>query len=157
MDLSSFFEDDLELPAIPGLNRLGQGLNIYETENSIVAEAALPGIPEDRIDVTVEDGVVRITGTTAEKAEDRGKRRYYMSSLSSSYSYAFRLPEGLKEEEPQVELEDGLLRLTFPKMEKTPPKKLKVTAKKGTKGGETEIPIQGTKRTTRRLGERGRK
>lgn len=56
-------EDDWDLPTIPGLSRMmGQGLNLYETEDAIVAEAAVPGIVEDKLDVSIDDGVVRITG-----------------------------------------------------------------------------------------------
>lgn len=149
-DLSSFLSDDFDLPTIPGLSRLGQGLNIYETEDTVVAEAALPGVPEDRIDITVDDGIVRISGSMREKEEEKGKRRYYMSSISSSYNYAFRLPEGLKDEEPVVELENGILRMVFPKMEKVPPKKIQITAKKkGEKGGEAGEVRESIRRQTR--------
>lgn len=127
-NLSSFLEDDLDLPTIPGLSRLvGQGLNIYETEDTVVAEAAMPGIPEDRIDVTVEEGIVRISGSTEEKEEEKGKRRYFMTSMASSYNYSFRLPDGIKDEEPEADINEGVLTLKFKKVEKAPPKKIKVT------------------------------
>lgn len=116
------------MPTLPGISRLGQGLNLYETEEAIVAEAAVPGISEDHIDVTIEDGVVRITGSVEEKESD--KKRHYMKSVASSYNYSFRLPEGsVKDSEPTCELENGILKITFEKPEKTPPKKIQVRAK----------------------------
>lgn len=127
-NLSSIFEDDFDMPTLPGISRLGQGLNLYETEEAIVAEAAVPGISEDHIDVTIEDGVVRITGSVEEKESD--KKRHYMKSVASSYNYSFRLPEGsVKDNEPTCELENGILKITFEKPEKTPPKKIQVRAK----------------------------
>lgn len=125
------FEDDWELPTLPGVSRLmGQGLNLYETEDAIVAEAALPGVPEEKIDVTFEDGVVRVSASSEQKQEEKDKRRYFMSSMSSSYNYSFRLPQGVvQDKEPEAELEDGVLKLTFKKMEKKEPKKIKVTKK----------------------------
>lgn len=130
-NLSSFFEDEFDVPTIPGLSRLmGQGLNIYETEDAVVAEAAMPGIPEDKIDVTVDNGVVRITGSVEEKEEEKGKRRYFMTSMARSFNYSFRLPEGVvKDEDPEAEVSDGVLTLTFKKVKKAPPKKIKVTKK----------------------------
>lgn len=129
-NISSLFEDDLELPSLPGLSRLGQGLNIYETEDSIVAQAALPGIPEDKVDVSVDDGVVRISASGEEKQEEKGQRRYFMSSMTSSYNYSFRLPQGVVEDkEPEAEMDNGVLTLTFNKVKKAPPKKVKVVKK----------------------------
>lgn len=129
--IDRFFDDDWDMPTIPGLSRLaGQGLNLYETDNAVIAEAAMPGIPEDKIDVTVEDGVVRIVGSLEEKTTEKGKRRNFMSTLSRAYNYSFRLPqEAVKNEEPKCELEDGILTLSFSKVTKTPPKKIKVTKK----------------------------
>lgn len=125
------FDDDWELPTIPGVSRLmGQGLNLYETQDAIVAEAALPGIPEDKVDVTFEDGIARISASNEATQEEKDKRRYFMSSMSSSYNYSFRLPQGVvQDEEPQAEMEDGVLRLTFKKVEKKEPKKIRVIKK----------------------------
>jgi len=130
-NIERFFEDDWDFPTIPGVSRLmGQGLNLYETEGAIVAEAALPGITEDKIDVTFENGVVRVSANAEEKQEEKNKRRYFMSSMTTSFNYSFRLPEGIvKDEEPKAELEDGVLKLTFKKVQKKEPKKIKVTKK----------------------------
>ena len=129
-NISSLLDEDWNLPTIPGLSRLGQGLNIYETEESLVAEAALPGIPEDQIDITVEDGIVRVTGQSEQTQSDKTDRRYFMSSMASSFNYSFRLPQAvLKDEEPKAEVEDGVLTLTFKKVEKVAPKKVRVVKK----------------------------
>lgn len=131
-NLQSMLEDDWEMPTIPGLSRLaGQGLNLYETEESIVAEAAVPGVAEDKIDVSIDKNVVRVTAIAEEKKEEKDKRRYFMTSMSQSYNYSFRLPDGvISDEEPAAELENGVLKLTFKKVQKAEPKKIKV-AKKG--------------------------
>ena len=130
-NLERFFEDDWDLPTIPGISKLmGQGLNIYETQDAIVAEVALPGMTEDRIDVTFDNGIVRVTASAEEKKEEKEKRRYFMSSMTSSYNYSFRIPEGVvKAQEPSAELEDGILKLTFKKVEKKEPKKISITKK----------------------------
>lgn len=128
-NLSQVFEDDWDFPTIPGLTRLGQGLNIYETEGEIVAEAALPGVDDDKIDVTIDDGVVRVTGASEQNQEEKGKRRYYMTSMSQSYNYSFRLPEGITNEEPHAEFHNGVITLKFKKAEQIPPKKIRVISK----------------------------
>ena len=90
----------------------------------------MPGIADDQIDITVDAGVVRITGSRTDNQEDKSARRYFMNSMSSTYSYSFRLPEGLvSDEEPSAELNNGVLILGFKKMKKEPPKKVRVARK----------------------------
>jgi HSP20 family molecular chaperone IbpA len=129
-NIDRFFEDEWDLPTIPGISRLaGQGLNIYETDTNIIAEAALPGVPDNNIDVTIdEDGIVRVTGSYEETEEDKDRRRYYMSSMAQSFNYSFRLPKGANTQvEPSCELTNGVLKMTFPKTEKQAPKKIKIS------------------------------
>ncbi len=130
-NIDRVFDDDFDFPTIPGISRLmGQGLNLYETQDSLIAETAVPGLTESDIDVTFENGVVRVSGNKEEKQEEKDKKRYFMSSMSNSFNYTFRIPEGVvKDSEPEAELEDGVLRLSFKKIEKKEPRKIKVTKK----------------------------
>ena len=131
-NIDRFLEDDWDLPTIPGLSRLaGQGLNIYETEDKVVAEASLPGVPEDKIDVTIDEGVVRINGFHEDTEEERKKRRYFMSSMVRNFNYSFRLPQNVvTDKEPEVECENGVVRMVFDKVQKKAPKKIRVIARK---------------------------
>ena len=130
-NIDRFLEEDWDIPTIPGLSRLvGQGLNLYETDKEIVAEAALPGVPEQNIDITVEEGVVRVVGGVSQEQKEKSKQRSFLSTLSSSYNYSFRLPQGvISDQEPACELADGVLTMRFAKVQKTPPKKLTITKK----------------------------
>ena len=134
-NLSSMLDDDFEFPTLHnGISKyLGQGLNIYETEQEIVAEVALPGIPEDKIDVSIDQGVVRISASAETSQEDKSARKYFMSSMSSSYNYSFRLPEGSVSGEPEATLEHGVLQLHFKKPEKVAPKKIQIKSGSGAK------------------------
>ena len=130
-NIDRVFEDDFDLPTIPGISRfISQGLNLYETQDALIAETAVPGLTESDIDVTFENGIVRVSGNKEEKQEEKDKRRYFMSSMTTSFNYTFRIPEGVvKDSEPQAELEDGILKLSFKKVEKKEPKKIKVIKK----------------------------
>ena len=132
-NLSSMLDEDWDLPTIPGITRLGQGLNLYETEDEVIAEAAVPGVNQDLVDVTVEDGVVRISGSCEDKSEEKSQRRYFMTSMASTYNYSFRLPDGITDEEPLAELENGVLTLKFKKVQRAAPKKIKVSKKERNK------------------------
>jgi hypothetical protein len=50
--------------------------------------------------------------------------------MATSYNYSFRLPEGVATDvEPQASLDNGVLTLRFPKVQKAPPKRIKVSKK----------------------------
>jgi HSP20 family protein len=139
-NLSSLLEDDWDLPTIPGVSRiLGQGLNIYETDSNIVAEVALPGIQEDKIDVSIDEGIVRISATNDQTQEDKSNRKYFMSSMVQNYNYSFRLPDGMVEShDPEAVLNNGVLTLRFKKIQKAEPKKIKVISQDTSKQIETK-------------------
>jgi HSP20 family protein len=138
-NISSFLNDEeWDFPTIPAISRIaGQGLNIYETDNSLVAEIALPGIHEDKIDVSIDKGIVRVSAAETESQEEKSNRKYYMSSMSSAFNYSFRLPEGISDnQEPKAVLEKGVLKLTFQKPKVVAPKKIKVISQNS---GKKEI------------------
>lgn len=133
-NLQQMLEDDFDMPTVPGLSRiLGQGMNIYETDTAVVAEIALPGMTEDKIDVSIDDKVVRISASSDQTQEDKTGRKYFMSSMAQSYNYSFRLPEGISDDsEPEAVLQHGVLKLTFKKTEPVAPKKIKVISSNNT-------------------------
>jgi hypothetical protein len=84
----------------------------------------------NKIDVTFEDGVVRVSASTSQSDEEKSKKRYFMSSMATSFNYSFRIPEGIvRDEEPTAELDNGVLKLAFKKAEKKEPKKITVSKK----------------------------
>jgi len=124
-NLPSIFDEDWNLWDI----RTSQGLNIYETDKELVAEAAVPGIPEDKIDVSVDNGVVRISGSMEKKEEEKEGKKFYMNSMASTFNYSFHLPENIVPE-PEATLDNGVLTLVFPKAKESLPKKIAVKKKK---------------------------
>lgn len=130
-NLDRVLDDDFEFPTLPGISKfMSQGLNLYETEDSLIAEAAVPGISEDKIDVTFEDGIVRVSASSSQSEEEKSKKRYFMSSMATTYNYSFRIPEGVvRDVEPSAELDNGVLKLIFKKTEKKEPKKITVSKK----------------------------
>jgi len=117
--------EDFEWPELEA----ERGLNVYETENNIVVEAQVPGIPEDKIEVTAEGGVVRIKGEVEEKEEDEKNKKYYCKKARRSFYYSTSIPSRGQWEKAEAEIEDGLVRVTIPKAEEEKPKKIKIRKK----------------------------
>ncbi len=103
------------------------GLSLYEDEDNIYIEAAVPGIDPDNIEINMEKGVIWIQAEQKKK-EDKGVK-YHMRS-STSFSYRIPLPSHIDEKTtPEASCSDGMLTITFPKSKGEKTKKIQV--KKG--------------------------
>ncbi len=126
LNIPSLLDDDWDLPTLSS-SKFGSGINVYETDNSVIAEVALPGISDEKIDISIDKGIVRISASDEQKQEDKNKRKYFMSSIAKSYNYSFRLPDGIvSDQEPEATLNNGILKLSFNKAQPIAPKKIKV-------------------------------
>ena len=89
----------------------------------------MPGIPKDDINIHVTSNSVEISAQYEENKEEKDKNWLRRERSCSSYYRALELPEDLKTNDVDAELEDGVLKLTLPKVEPRPedkPKKIKI-------------------------------
>jgi len=110
-------------------------VDIWETENSYVLEAELPGYSEKDVDVHIDKHVLKIASICeAEKEEKsaKGEEPKYLIRERSCVSFerSFALPEGIDEENIEGEFKNGVLTVTMPKVPAKQPKKIDVKLKK---------------------------
>lgn len=100
------------------------GVNLYEDERMLYLEAALPGIKPEEIQVTFDRGGVSIEG----KASSEKKKIKHHIQSSKSFSYWVPFPSGKVEEKttPEAVMENGILTLSFPKIQERGPIKIEV-------------------------------
>lgn len=107
------------------------GLDVYETDKEVVVEAAMPGIPEDQINVTFEDGVLRIQGRYEETDENKKKKKsVYRQQMVRSFDYTTTLPRAVDANKISADCEGGIVKITAPIAEESKPKKIEVKVKK---------------------------
>lgn len=75
----------------------------------------LPGVAEDDIHVTVEDGVLQIKGEKKTEREEKGDTWYFSERQFGSFSRSFRLPTDADAGGVKAEMKDGVLTVTVPK------------------------------------------
>lgn len=69
----------------------------------------LPGVAEDDISLTVDDGVVTVAGEKQTSREDKGETWYFSERQFGSFSRTFRLPADADEASVSAALKDGVL------------------------------------------------
>lgn len=105
----------------------GTGLDIYETEDSVIAEAQVPGVPEDKVEISVEGNVLMICANLEETEEEKDKKKtVYKKTKQTSFNYSATLPRMVEPSKAQAEIENGVVKVTIPKAEEEKPKRIEV-------------------------------
>lgn len=75
----------------------------------------LPGVAEEDVHLTVENGVVQVSGEKKTSREEKGETWYFSERQFGSFSRSFRLPEDADEAAVRAEMKDGVLTVNVPK------------------------------------------
>ncbi len=75
----------------------------------------LPGVSEDDIDLTVENGVVTIRGEKKTETERKGDTWYFSERQYGAFRRSFRLPPDADPDGVTADLKDGVLTVKVPK------------------------------------------
>jgi HSP20 family protein len=88
--------------------------DVYETREAVVISAEIPGVDEKGVDVSLKGNHLivfgKITDETRERNFDSGRQ------FSGSYRRCFRIPANIDRKRISADLEDGVLRITLPKL-----------------------------------------
>jgi HSP20 family protein len=107
--------------------------DVWETDDEVVYAFDLPGIPEDRISVELEDGALTVAGERArERQVDDGKYHRFERRFGT-FSRTIGVPQGVTEEAVSAEYEHGVLEVHVRKPEQPKPRKIEVTVGSGHK------------------------
>jgi len=118
------FDEDWNWP-----EEIGRGLNVYETKDSVVVEAAVPGVPADKVEVEVEDDLITIRGKIEEEEKEEKKKTYYHKMEKRAFNYVTTAPRPVKGDKAKAEVKDGMVIVTLPKAEEAKKKSVKVEVK----------------------------
>ena len=117
-------------------------LDVWEAENEVVYAFDLPGIPQDKINVEVEDGALTISAERERSQELSTDRFHRFERRFGSFSRTVGLPQGVSEDDIKASYQDGVLQIQVPKPAQPKPKRIQV-------GGDTgQSTIEGTSTQT---------
>ena len=108
----------------------GQGfvpaLDLSETADGFLVEAAVPGLKPEDVEITVENNVLTIKGETRQEKEDKQRSFHRIERRFGSFQRTIALPNTVKPDAIKASLEHGVLRLEIPKAEEVKPRKISV-------------------------------
>jgi len=129
-DMDRLIESFFETPKVTSASHANLALDVVETETSYLISAALPGLKAEEIDMTVEDGVLTISGELKSNfdfsgdSEDEKVTFHLRERFYGGFSRKLRLPKDVDTDEISASHEDGVLTITLAKSEAAQPKKI---------------------------------
>ena len=104
-------------------------VDLYETNDSVVVQASLPGVKPEDIDISVTAGVLTLKGESKDDHEEKTENFYRRERRHGTFLRQFTLPSEVDSAKADAVFEHGVLKLTLPKAETAKPTTIKVQAK----------------------------
>ncbi|MCS7057880.1 MAG: Hsp20/alpha crystallin family protein [Meiothermus sp.] len=105
----------------------GYAFDLYETDDSLVVEMAVPGLRKEDLEVRLEGNQLTVRGTYPEAPSN--ERRYWVRGLPrGNFIQSITLPASVEVDKIQATIADGLLRLSLPKVEQARVKRIAISA-----------------------------
>src|SRR5881227_1860075 len=108
-------------------NRMGSGeihslavadwspeVDISEDEHGYLLKADLPEIKKDDVRITVEDGILNVSGERKTEKEDQKRKFHRIERSYGNFRRSFTLPEDTDSKKVTAEFHDGVLKVHLP-------------------------------------------
>jgi len=104
-------------------------LDVFESGDDVTVRASIPGVKPEDIDISVTGDVLTIKGETEEEKEEKDGDYHLRERRYGVFQRAVSLPTLVQADKASAEFENGVLKLTLPKVEEVKPKSIKIKAK----------------------------
>lgn len=99
-------------------------VDIHQEDDRIEITAELPGVKEEDIDLSVEDGMLCLAGEKKSSRED--SQSGYRERSYGRFERRITLPTNVDQDKIEADFRDGVLTITLPKAEKERGRKIRL-------------------------------
>lgn len=102
-------------------------LNVGRTPQSVEVYAFAPGLDASKIEVTLDRGVLRLSGERVEPAQGTERQRIYARERATGrFDRTVSLPDDIDPEHVKASYRDGVLQVSIARRETAQPKRINV-------------------------------
>jgi len=112
-------------PFARAFQRLAMPLDAVRHENDVTLRLDVPGIDPEQLEVTVDRGILTISGKRQEERTENDK--FFVRERSmGTFTRRLRLPEALNADAVEASYANGVLEVRIPVTEQAKPRKIEV-------------------------------
>ncbi|MCG3154158.1 MAG: Spore protein SP21 [bacterium] len=102
-------------------------VDVLEVKDGFLLRAELPGVKKDELKITLENGVLTLTGEKRVQAEDEQKAYRLRETRQGRFERRFRLGEGIDRNSIKADYRDGVLTVHLPKSKEAMSREIGIT------------------------------
>jgi HSP20 family protein len=95
--------------------------DVSENDGEYVIKAELPEVRKEDVNVTVQDGVLTLSGERKQEARQENEKAHRIERFYGSFARRFALPENADEQHISAECRDGVIVIHIPKQKQVEP------------------------------------
>ena len=103
-------------------------VDIEEHADKYVLHADVPGVDPNAIEITLEGGVLTLSGSREKAVEQKGVESRRIERVTGTFLRRFTLPESVDAENVKARGKHGVLEIVIPKREAAKPRKISVNS-----------------------------
>lgn len=127
-EIDRLFDD----AGMPSGGRWMPAADVRENEDSIDIDIELAGISPDDVDISVENGVLTVSGEKRTEHKEGKEGQYHtVERRYGSFVRSFQLPQGVDESKISANFNHGLLTVEIPKSALPQPRRIQIGARGG--------------------------
>ena len=89
--------------------------DVSETEGEYLITAEIAEVPRENLNLTVQDGVLTLSGERRKEKRDEGERMHRVERQFGSFARRFALPDDANDQAIRAESRDGIVTIHIPK------------------------------------------
>lgn len=95
-------------------------VDVSETDKEYLIHAELPGVSKDAIDISLDNGMLRISGERSAEKDIKERRIHRVERFYGHFSRSFDLPDDANGESVEAKFKDGVLEVHVPRVAARP-------------------------------------
>lgn len=100
-----------------GLGLAGPSMDIYETENEIVAKCDIPGLEKkEDVQIEIDNNILTVSGTVNKAQEIKDEHFYRQERFTGRFQRSVTLPSPVSPEGVKATYKNGVLEIRMPKV-----------------------------------------
>ena len=103
-------------------------VDIEEHADKYVLHADVPGVDPNAIEITLEGGVLTLSGSREKAVEQKGVESRRIERTTGTFLRRFTLPESVDADNVKASNKHGVLAIVIPKREAAKPRKISVNS-----------------------------
>lgn len=127
-EMDRVFDRFFSPSALQGLAVWAPAVDVRETNDELHVSAELPGLKPEDVNVTVENGVLTISGEKRQEIQEgkEDENHYLFERRYGRFERSFTLPRSVNADQVKARFENGILTVSLPKAEAAKPRKVQI-------------------------------